>query len=79
MKLWMTLLHSISTELIIPLAKPIGRAGFRLFGTVKASNTEQMLFAFNLAVPPARSTVALPGGNGVVQKTRLSEIPASHE
>jgi hypothetical protein len=78
-KLFVTPLHSMSRELMIPLTNPIGRFGLRLFATVKASNTAQMLFALRLAVPPAKSTLALPGGSGVVQKVRLSEIPASQE
>ena len=64
---------------MIPLAYPIGRALLKLFATVKASNTEQMWFAFRLAVPPAKSTLALPSGTGVVQNVGLSEIPASQE
>ncbi len=78
-KLAITLLHSMSSELMIPLANPNVRAGLKLFETLKASNTEQMWFALRLAVPPAKSTLAVPGGSGVVHKTRLSETPASHE
>src|SRR5215831_6846161 len=69
----------MSSELMTPLANPNGRVGSRLFETLKASNTEQMLRACNLAEPAPKSTLALPGGSGVVQKTRLSETPASQE
>ena len=78
-KLLVTPLHSMSSELMIPLANPSERSELRLLATVKASKTEQTFFALRLAVPRAKSTLAEPGGSGVVQKTRLSEIPASHE
>ena len=79
MKFFVMPLHLMSRELMIPLTNPCGRFGLVLLPTVKASNTEQMLFALRLAVPPAKSTLALPGGSGVVQKVRLSEMPASQE
>lgn len=72
-------LHSMSSELTIPLTKfPSGREVSRLFGTVKASNT-QMFRACKEALPSSRSTCALPSGILATQATEVWETPASHE
>jgi hypothetical protein len=78
-KLFMTLLHWISSDLMIALTNPSERSRLRLFATVNASNTEQIFFASSLALPAAKSTKALPAGSAAVQKTRLWETPASQE
>jgi hypothetical protein len=79
MKFFVMPLHLMSREFMIPLAYPSGRFGLKLFPTVKASNTAQIFSAWSSALPPAKSTLALPGGSGVVQVTRLGETPASQE
>src|SRR5260370_5115581 len=71
--------HSMRSDFRKAFTNPKGCNGFKLSGTVNASNTRQTFSRCRTASPSSTSTSTLPLGISIVHKPNVGETPGSYE